>query len=204
MEGNYCLDHVIVFVDGLDSARRDYAALGFTVAGEVIEAEGGRTRHGGVAFLDGVYLELIEFKSRWVLPALRILKRIGVLGLSLSRTSPIERRVARKGVAGSGLVDFALRSENIEDDLDVARRRGLAIDGPRLLNPELPDGKELSFLLGVPEAPDLPFLVQYFTRADLIQYFTRTERPRHDQPNGVEGVSGITVVVKDLDATVGR
>ena len=195
MEVNYSFDHAIVLVDDLSLATRDYAALDFTVT-QGIELANGWLHNAYIAFPDWSYLELLAFKRRWVLPALRILKRIGLLSLIFSSRGRILRRFLLKAAVGKGLVDFMLRSENIQDDMDVARRRGLAIDGPFPANAELPDGEELSWLLAAPQAPDLPFFIAYVAGRD------RMRGDRH--PNGAEGVGGITVVVTDLDASVRR
>ena len=57
-----------------------------------------------------------------------------------------------------------------------------------------PDGQRVSWLWGVPLAPDLPFLIGDVTPS----------REREHHPNGVEGVAGIAVAVTDLDASVRR
>lgn len=193
MEGNYSFDHAVVVVNDLSAATADYSALGFTVT-QGGEHENGQTRNALMAFPDGSFLELLGFKRRWGLPALRILKRIGILRLGVSRRPPVERRFVPKLAAGKGLMDFALLSRSIEDELDAVRRRGLAIEGPFPGGRVQPDGQRVSWLLGVPLAPDLPFLIGDVTPS----------RERDHHANGVEGVAGVTVGVADIDASVGR
>ncbi len=193
MEVNYTFDHAVVLVNDLSSATRDYTALGFAVT-QGGEHENGQTHNALMVFPDGSFLELLGFRRRWALPALRILKRIGVLRLGVSRRQPMERRFVPKFAVGKGLVDFALLSRSIEDDLDAVRRRGLAIEGPLSGGRVQPDGQRVSWLWGVPLAPDLPFLIGDVTPS----------RERGHHPNGVEGVAGIAVAVTDLDASVRR
>lgn len=193
MEGNCSFDHAMVWVNDLPSATRDYAALGFTVT-QGGELGNGWLHNAAIAFPDWSYLELIGFRRRWVLPALRILKRAGVLSLIFSRRPLIERRALLKAAAGKGLTDFALLSRSMQDDIEAARRRRLAIEGPVPYSLVRPDGQQVSWVQGVPHTPDIPFLVEYVT--------PRSVREHH--PNGVEGVAGVTVAVADLDASVAR
>lgn len=193
MEGNYSFDHAVVVVNDLSAATADYSALGFTVT-QGGEHENGQTHNALMVFPDGSSLELLGFKRRWALPALRILKRIGVLRLGVSRRPPVERRFVPKFAAGKGLMDFALLSRSIEDELDAVRRRGLAIEGPLPFGRVQPDGQRVSWLLSVPLTPDLPFLIGDVTPS----------RECDHHANGVEGVAGITVGVADIDASVAR
>ncbi len=193
MEVTYTFDHAIVLVNDLTLAMKDYSALGFTVT-QGGEHENGNTHNALMVFPDGSFLELLGFRRRWALPALRILKRTGVLRLYISRRPPLERRLAPKVDAGKGLVDFALLFRSIEDDLDAVRSRGLAIEGPLSGGRVQPDGQRVSWLFGVPLAPDLPFLIGDVTPS----------REREHHPNGVEGVAGVTLGVADLDASVAR
>ncbi len=193
MEVNYSFDHAVVVVNDLSAATADYSALGFTVT-QGGEHENGQTHNALMVFPDGSSLELLGFRHRWALPALRILKRIGVLRLGVSRRPPVERRFVQKFAVGKGLVDFALLSRSIEDELDAVRRRGLPIEGPLPFGRVQPDGQRVSWLLSVPLAPDLPFLIGQLT----------LERGREHHPNGAEGVAGVTVAVTDLDASVAR
>ena len=193
MEVNYSFDHAMVLVNDVSLAATDYAALGFTVA------KGGQVGNGwlqnaGVLFPDGSYVELLGFRRRWVLPALRILKRAGLLRLILPRRSWIERRFLSKAAARKGLMDFAVLSGSIEDDVELARRRGLGLESPLPFSLVRPDGQDISWLQASPYALDVPFIVEYVTQ--------RSGGEHH--PNGAEGVAGVTVAVTDLDASAAR
>ena len=193
MEPRYSFDHAMILVNDVSLATTGYAGLGFTIL------EGGQVGNGwlqnaGVLFLDGSYVELLGFRRRWVLPALRILKRAGLLSLILSRRSWIERRFLLKATASKGLLDFAVLSGSIEDDVGLARRRGLGLEGPLSFTLVRPDGQDISWLQASPYAPDVPFIVEYVTQ--------RSAGEHH--PNGAEGVAGVTVAVTDLDASVAR
>lgn len=193
MEPRYSFDHAMVLVNDVSSAITGYAGMGFTIA------EGGQVGNGwlqnaGVLFLDGSYVELLGFRRRWVLPALRILRRAGLLSLILARRSWIERRFLLKAAASRGLLDFAVLSGSIEDGVELARRRGLGLEGPVPFSLVRPDGQDISWLQASPYALDVPFIVEYVTQ--------RSGGEHH--PNGAEGVAGVTVAVTDLDASVAR
>ena len=193
MEPRFSFDHAMVLVNDVSLAATDYAALGFTVV------KGGQVGNGwlqnaGVLFPDGTYVELLGFRRRWVLPALRILKRTGLLSLIFRRRSWIERRFLLKAAASKGLLDFAVLSGSIEDDVELAHRRGLGLEGPLPFSLVRPDGQDISWLQASPYALDVPFIIEYVTQ--------RSGGEHH--PNGAEGVAGVTVVVTDLDASVAR
>ena len=61
------LDHVVIVVADLARAVADYEALGFTVAPGGEHADG-RTHNALIPFADGMYIELIAFRSGIVAP----------------------------------------------------------------------------------------------------------------------------------------
>ncbi len=193
MEVNYSFHHAMVLVNDVSLAATDYAGLGFTIS------EGGRLGNGGlqnavVLFPDGSNLELLGFRPRWLLPGLQILKRAGLLSFIIHRRSWMVRRIILKAAANKGLLDFFVLSGSIEDDVELARRRGLGLEGPLPFSEVLADGQDISWLLASPYALDVPFIIEYLT-----------QKPGGEHhPNGAEGVAGVTVAVTDLDASVAR
>jgi len=182
------IDHVVILVSELAAAQRDYAALGFTVVPGG-EHAGGRTHNALVAFADGSYLELIAFKSPPEQAA------SGDEGLS-----PLSRRWLARTVAGEGLLDFALLPTAMADDVAAARTRGLALDGPFPGGRRRPDGQEIAWETATSPTPDLPFLC-----GDVTPRAMRVpggDARRH--ANGVQGVAGIDVLVRDVAASAGR
>lgn len=174
------IDHVVVVVQDLEEAIRDYAALGFTVTPGGTHADG-RTQNVLITFADGSYIEVLAFLDR-----------------ERSLDHPWRHRLDE----GEGIEDFALGSDDL--DADVARmqsegaRVGLEVgqvgDGGR----RRPDGQELRwrtmrFLQPEGDAA-LPFIIQDVTARELrVPGGAATQ---HRLP--VAGIAGVTVAVRDL------
>jgi catechol 2,3-dioxygenase-like lactoylglutathione lyase family enzyme len=164
------IDHLVIAVRDLDTARRDYEALGFTVV------PGGRhpvgTHNALIAFQDGSYLELIAFyeenaRHKW--------------------WEPLQK--------GGGLVDFCMQTDDLQGDTATFRTAGVRIDDPSPLSRVRPDGYQLKWVLSIPQPPHrgvAPFLIQDETPRD--------ERiPRETRhANGVTGIGAVTVAVMDV------
>jgi len=172
-------DHFVIAVDDLDQTIADYTAAGFTVT------PGGAHKNGIshnvlVTFQDGSYFELIAFK-----------------GDASGHGTHWPKTLAK----GEGFVDYALRTDDLVEEVKALRAAGLdysdPIDGGRFR----PDGQRIDWQTirypGTKEAPShLPFYCH-----DLTERTLRV--PDGDaavHPNGVVGVAGITVVVADIDA----
>ncbi|MGC4108121.1 MAG: VOC family protein [Thermomicrobiales bacterium] len=168
------IDHIVIAVTSLEDAVADYRRAGFTVTlgGE---HTGGRTRNALVPFVDGAYFEIIAFRDpeqatghAW---ATRLLK-------------------------GEGLIDYALRADDLKNEVTVLRSLGLNASGPNDGGRTRPDGQRVEWqttrFLGVSSA--LPFYCVDQTERSLR--VPDGEASIHQ--NGVRGVQGVTVVVNDL------
>lgn len=172
-------DHFVIAVDDLDQTIADYTAAGFNVT------PGGEHKHGIshnalVTFRDGSYFELIAFRNN---------------GEGHSTHWPLTLR------KGEGFVDYALRTDDLVEEVKTLRAAGLnysdPIDGGRFR----PDGQRIDWQTirypGTKEAPSrLPFYCHDLTDRPLR--VPDGDATVHD--NGVTGVAGVTVVVGDLDA----
>jgi catechol 2,3-dioxygenase-like lactoylglutathione lyase family enzyme len=164
------IDHLVIAVPDLETARKSYGDLGFTVV------TGGRhpvgTHNALIAFRDESYLELIAFyepnpKHKW--------------------WEPLQK--------GGGLVDVCCVTDELRGDTAAFRRAGLEIDDPSPLSRTRPDGYQLRWVLSIPQVGSrgvAPFLIEDET--------PREERvPRTmTHPNGVTGVDGIVIAVDDV------
>jgi hypothetical protein len=184
------IDHIVILVADLDRAQAGYAAAGFTVVPGG-EHAGGLTHNALVAFADGTYLELLSFRR----PLADLAPGMPLPPGGLSRLT--ERWIGR-AVGGPGLLDFALLPDALAADLAAARARGLALEGPRPGGRRRPDGREVAWELGIPEAPELPFLCADVTPRELRV----PTGPARDHANGALGVAGITVAVEALAPAV--
>ena len=171
------LDHVVIAVADLDRAYADYASLGFTVI-RGGEHSNGITHNVLVVFADGAYLELIAWR----------------------RPDPSNRWSDVFHGAGEGFLDYALLPSDIAVDVAAAQARGLDIEDPVPGGRDRPDGARLDWRTARTSRSDVPFLCGDVTpRALRVQ---EGDVRRH--ANGVVGIEALTVVVRDLDASVGR
>ena len=169
------IDHLVIVVNDLDQAARDYEQLGFTVV------PGGRHPVGShnmlIAFADGSYLEIIAFyrearDHRW--------------------WSPLEK--------GERLVDYCMQTDDLQGDTKKLREAGVAINDPVPWSRNRPDGYEIKWLLSLATGSHrgvAPFLIQDVTpRVERIP-----QEFRH--ANGAMGIGTLTIAVEEL-STVQR
>lgn len=174
----FALDHVVLLVQDLAQAAFDLGGLGFTVVYGGEHASG-ETHNALVAFEDGSYLELLAWRS---LP--------GELEGAAARWS-------RWRLSGQGLVDFALRPRDLDQDLAGARDRGLEILGPVPGGRERPDGVRVEWRLGLPALRWLPFLCGDTTPRE--RRIPSGPACRH--LNGATGIAAIHLGAQDLEHT---
>jgi catechol 2,3-dioxygenase-like lactoylglutathione lyase family enzyme len=171
------IDHLVILVPSLAAGIRDYEGLGFTVVpgGE----HPGGTHNALIAFADGAYIELIAFQEP---------------------SSPSQHRWRRFLDAGGGLIDFALGSTNLAQDvarLTAANLPYTPMDGAR----SRPDGVQLQWKsASVSPAGQLPFIIEDVTPRGLR--VPSGDAVRH--ANDVTGVLSVTVAVGDLTAGKAR
>jgi catechol 2,3-dioxygenase-like lactoylglutathione lyase family enzyme len=168
------IDHLVVVVPELEAAISRYGDAGFTVV------RGGRhpigTHNALIAFADGAYIELIAFLN----------------------AAPGHPWYAALETHGGGLVDFCIQTDDLEADVDSLRRAGARMTDPYAMTRERPDGYKLNWVLSIPQPPfngRLPFLIRDETPRD-----ERIPRQRRHR-NGVAGIQGVTVAVKDPSGT---
>ena len=171
------LDHVVIRVHDLEQTIADYTELGFTVQRGGTHADGA-THNALIDFEDGSYFELIAFL----------------------RDAPEHRWWDAGHRVGEGFVDFALLPESVQTVVDAARQRGLSYAGPIDGGRVRPDGARLAWQLGRPATSDLPFLCGDVTP----RHLRVAEGEVRSHRNGVLGVSGINIVVRDLDTSISR
>jgi catechol 2,3-dioxygenase-like lactoylglutathione lyase family enzyme len=167
------IDHLVVLVSSLEDAIERYRSLNFRVLPGGAHPVG--THNALITFEDGSYIELIAFQDpskphdhRWY--------------PFLDRT---------------GLVDYAVRVENVDEELHRIRHAGLDYQGPLPGARKRPDGVQLNWRTAPPQndrTGELPFLIDDITDrslripggADAVQ------------PNGVTGIRRLVVAVRDL------
>lgn len=177
------LDHVVVLVDDLEEAVRDYGELGFNVS------PGGRhdngvTHNALIPFDDNSYIELLAFT-----------KGLGAMGELRPSEATFLHRVKVRGAAGEGLVDYALRSDVLMQDIRLARGRGIPFEAVSTGGRRRPEGLEMRWQYVMTSSLMLPFLI-----TDISEHRLRVpdgEARRH--PNGATGLLRLVFAVKDLE-----
>lgn len=169
------LDHMIAGVRDLESARRAYERLGFTLTS--------RGRHIGwgtanycIMFADD-YLELL-----------------GIVDAAL-----FTNRLDEFLEVGEGLLGLALATDDAAALADWLDARGIAADGPRDLarTLELPEGPARpEFKLLHPAPGALPGLSAFFCQHVTPALMRRPDWLDH--ANGATGILAVTVLVADL------
>lgn len=169
------LDHIVILVDDLELASRDYSKLGFAVVVGGKHADG-LTQNALIAFEDGSYLELLNFLS----------------------PPPDEHLFARGAQSAEGIISYALLPDDIEAEIARARHEGLHMRGPIRGGRLRPDGLEIAWQTGRTDHAALPFLCADLTPRDLRV----PHGPAQRHPNGVTGIAEVEVLVDDLDQAV--
>jgi catechol 2,3-dioxygenase-like lactoylglutathione lyase family enzyme len=170
------IDHIVIVVNDLDAASRDYTTAGFTVVPGG-EHTNGKSRNALIAFADGTYFELIAFDD-----------------VNDAGGNPWASALQQ---SGEGLVDFALRTADLDAEVAALRASGITVVGPTDGGRTRPDGQTLAWRTIRFEEPGAPFYCHDVT--------DRTLRvPGGDatvHANGVTSVHGILLAVGDLTAT---
>lgn len=171
------IDHVVIAVNDLDVASDNFRAAGFTVVPGGEHANG-ETRNALVAFTDGSYFELIA----WNDPA-------------TASTTPWLERLQD----GEGFVDFALRSADLNAEVERLRLEGLPTPDPVPGGRTRPDGQQVEWQTLRFDADTHPWLPFYcHSTNDRGLRVPSGEEATHD--NGVTGIESITIGVTDLAA----
>jgi len=170
------IDHIVIMVEDLDSAARQWGELGFTVVPGGKHPRG--THNALIAFEDGSYLELIAF---W-------------------EPDYDAHRWHRFQGSGIGLIDHALASSDLPEEVEQVSARGIQYRGPNPGARSRLDGVELEWRTAHPtgiEDHGLPFLIDDISDRSLR--VPSGDDARHS--NGVSGVDTLQLVVGNLAAT---
>jgi hypothetical protein len=172
------IDHIVIAVNDLDQTIADYTAAGFTVTPGG-EHKGGASHNALVTFRDGAYFELIAFRA----------------------DKPHGTHWKETLKQGEGLVDYALRTNDLDQEVKDLRAAGLDANDPQEGGRFRPDGQRVDWRtlrFGSGKGPSaLPFYCHDETERSLR--VPGGDAAVHE--NGVTGAAGVTVVVSDLDAS---
>lgn len=167
------LDHVVVMVDGIDAAERQYEKLGFQVQPRGFHRKLGTANH--LMIFDRDYFE--------------------ILGIVEPTEFNAERREWLK--QGGGLANVALATDGADLAFDAFKAAGLNPDAPLFFDRAVEiDGKTEKAAFRTVRVPktNMP-VVGFFVCEHLTpQFVYRPEWARH--PNGARGLLGATVIAE--------
>ena len=164
------IDHLVIVVNDLEQAAKDFEQLGFRVI------SGGQHPVGShnalISFRDDSYLEIIAFYRE-----------------------AIDHRWWEPLQTAERLVDFCLQTDNLRGDTSRLQSAGVTINDPVPWSRKRPDGYELKWLLSLATGTHrgvAPFLIEDVT--------PRSERipQQFDHANGITGIDKIMVAVGEL------
>lgn len=167
------LDHIVILVEDLDAAQRQWRDAGFTVTPGGVHADG-LTHNALICFADGSYIELLAFRAQ-----------------------PGTAHRWDRFRAFPGPIDYAIAVNDLPAFVQRLNSRGLnyteAIEGGR----QRPDGTSIRWRTSWPlqSAEGLPFLIEDLTPRELRV----PEGERRNHPNGAVGIADLTVAVNDPD-----
>jgi len=167
------LDHVVVMVDGIDAAQRQYERLGFQVQPRGFHRKLGTANH--LMIFDKDYFE--------------------ILGIVEGTSFNAERREWLKD--GGGLANVALATDGADLAFDAFTAAGLNPDAPLFFDRAVEvAGKTEHAQFRTVRIPktNMP-VVGFFVCEHLTpQFVYRSEWARH--PNGARGIAGVTVIAE--------
>ena len=165
------IDHLVIVIQDLDQAAKDYENLGFTVV------PGGKhpvvgSHNALISFADGSYLELIAFYRQ-----------------------AVDHRWWNSLQRGERLVDYCMQTDDLPGDTKKLRGAGVAIKDPVPLSRTRPDGHELKWILSLTTGSHrgvAPILIQDVT--------PRNERigQNFKHRNGAAGIRKLTIAAGEL------
>src|SRR6266545_1838988 len=165
------IDHLVIVVNDLEQAAKDFEQLGLNVI------PGGQHPVGShnalISFRDESYLEIIAFYRE-----------------------AIDHRWWEPLQTAERLVDFCLQTDDLRGDTTRLQSVGVTINDPVPWSRKRPDGYELKWLLSLATGGHrgiAPFLIEDVT--------PRTERipQQFHHPNGIAGIEKIIVAVAELE-----
>jgi catechol 2,3-dioxygenase-like lactoylglutathione lyase family enzyme len=168
------IDHIVIAVRDLDETSRDYTSAGFTVVPGG-EHHNGTSHNALVAFQDGTYFELIAFKD--------------------PRDPDTGPWAAALRETGEGIVTFALRTNDLDAEIEQLTAAGLTVVGPTPGGRVRPDGQRIDWRTIRFSEPSLPFYCHDETARPLR--VPDGEQAIH--ANGVTGVASIAVPVSRFE-----
>ena len=182
------LDHVVIKVDSLEQASKNFTQLGFLVTPG---GSHGFTHNALIVFKDNTYIELLAVRGRLLGWALRLSHLVGLLQLIAGTRTDIYKRLLLWLGARPGPLDWCIRVKNIERTRLQWTQHGLECLESKRFQRELPDGGTADWFLGGCATQSLPFVLQ-----DISAHAIRVPTMEFAHPNGATGLHCVLVKAK--------
>jgi catechol 2,3-dioxygenase-like lactoylglutathione lyase family enzyme len=167
------LDHVVVMVDGIDAAQRQYESLGFQVQPRGFHKKLGTANH--LMIFDRDYFE--------------------ILGIVEPTPYNAERREWLKN--GGGLANVALATDGADLACEAFKAAGLNPDAPLDFDRAVEVGGKTEHAkfrtVRIPKT-NMPVVGFFICEHLTPQFVYRSEWAKH--PNGARGIAGVTVIAE--------
>lgn len=185
------IGHVLIQVDNLETAIRQYCQMGFQVVPGGLP---GKTHNALIYLKDGTFLELFSTNHGKIMNKLLgfMVKLIGLFDYSYSR------RLTLYLPGHEGLRDYALDSVPVaqyQKNIEKIRANGLTISKSRPKSRVDHHGIRLQWTLSMPDSISLPFLMSEY------QPIMEIEEKDVAHPNGVLGIHELQITTSQWEKT---
>lgn len=189
------IDHVVIVVNNLSLATRDFIQLGFNVVPG--NSKNGIVQTALIPFFDGTYIELFSPLNSLSISELQKLKQQNKLTGLTDNLNALDARFVDRIADGEGFADFAMSQPDVdlnEEIMDLHDQSTLYV-GPIPISEKEVYGYRVDQEVAVPEAGYLPLLI---TRS---ASYSPLSGVKHSllQRNWVSGIASITIAVDDID-----
>lgn len=200
---DFYLDHLVIIINDLEEAVRDYRSLGFTVESPREAGDGGLQR-ARILFADPnrTYLELISLPQPWIKRVARVLQGAGLFNPHWARSGAMSHCTLTRVTRLEGAGDVSLPHTWIGPGLAGAETRGASPQSLELAPKTAQNGVpryQRHSVFG--RDSFLPLVTAYTPPHQRLPRVPEDEAATQ-HANGVTGVATITIAVKDSDRSV--
>lgn len=182
---NIRIDHVLIAVDNLDSAKAEYERYGFRVVFGGAEKQ---SLNALIFLRDGTLIELIG-KDR--MPKyFSFFHGIGIARL----TGLMKVRITMFRKVPSGLFNYCLYTEHLDSTYNYLRSKSIRADKPKNFKRKRDDGRTIYWSLVGTKPYDLPFYINDYVPSRL------SDSTYLNHKNGVIGIDSLEIETNKFDA----
>ncbi len=186
------LHHIVLRVDHLDTAIKDFTNLGFTVIP-------GGTHMGKISynalifFSDQTYIELLAIKPGFPASVFKFLYQSRLLQyvIKLGNFGIVSRFYGRAFKYANGIIDYALYAD--DHDQKGILKRGLKLHSPFSAGRKTPDGQKIQWEMINTRVKEFPFLISNIKPS----MYVSEEACQHK--NGTTGIANLFIITESFN-----